>query len=257
MTAYARLAARFARIATIGEAASMLNWDAAAVMPAGGAAARGDQLAVLAGLAHGMLTDPAVEPDLADAEAAPPEGAWDAANLRLMRHDYTRATALPPELVEAQTRANSACEIVWREARRKSEFTMVSPALAEIVRLVRESASALGPALGLSPYDALIDGWQPGVTAAEVTPFSTAIRRSPATRSRRPKHARRGGPSRCRSKACSRRSGRKASAGTSPPVPGSTSVTPGSTAPPTRSAAEPPPTSASPPAMTRPTRRRR
>ncbi len=171
MIAYARLKARFARIATIGEASSMLNWDAAAVMPAGGAAARGDQLAVLAGLAHAMLTDPAVAGDLADAEASPPEAEWDSANLRLMRHDFTRATALPPELVEAQTRANSACEIVWRQARQKSDFAMVSPALAEVVRLVREAAAALGPALGLSPYDALMDGWQPGVTAAEVTPI--------------------------------------------------------------------------------------
>ena len=169
--AYARLTSRFARIATIGEASSMLSWDAAAVMPTGGAAARGDQLAVLAGLAHGLLTEPAVGADLQEAEASPPEDEWDAANLRLMRHDYTRATALPSDLVEAQTRANSACEIVWREARAKSDFSLVSPALAEVVRLVRESAACLGPALGLSPYDALIDGWQPGVTAAEVTPI--------------------------------------------------------------------------------------
>ena len=34
MAAYERLKARFERIATIGEASSMLGWDAAAVMPA-------------------------------------------------------------------------------------------------------------------------------------------------------------------------------------------------------------------------------
>ena len=33
MTAYDRLAARFARIATIGEASSVLGWDAATMMP--------------------------------------------------------------------------------------------------------------------------------------------------------------------------------------------------------------------------------
>ncbi len=49
MTAYARLAARFARIATIGEAGAVLTGTPSAMMPAGGAAARGDQLAVLAG----------------------------------------------------------------------------------------------------------------------------------------------------------------------------------------------------------------
>ena len=52
------LTERFQRIATIGECSSMLGWDAAAVMPPGGGAARGDQLALLAGLAHQTLTAP-------------------------------------------------------------------------------------------------------------------------------------------------------------------------------------------------------
>ena len=56
--AYDRLTERFRRISTIGECASMLNWDASAVMPPGGAAARTDQLAFLAGLEHQALTAP-------------------------------------------------------------------------------------------------------------------------------------------------------------------------------------------------------
>ena len=168
MTAYDRLAARFARIATIGEAASVLSWDAATMMPQGGGAARGDQLAVLAGVAHSLLTAPAAAEDLAAAEAAGEADRWRAANLRLMRHAHTRATAMPPDLVEAQARANSACEKMWREARRQSDFALVRPHLEDVVRLVREAASALAPALGLAPYDALMDGYQRGMRAADV-----------------------------------------------------------------------------------------
>ena len=171
MTAYIRLTERFRRIATIGEAGAMLGWDAAAMMPPGGAAARGDQLAVLAGLAHGLLIAPEVADDLAAAEAAASGlERWDAANLRLMRHAHTRATALPADLVEAQARANSACEKVWREARRTADFPLVRSHLAEVVRLVREQAAALAPALSLSPYDALMDLYQRGVRAADVAP---------------------------------------------------------------------------------------
>jgi carboxypeptidase Taq len=170
MTAYDRLVDRFARIATIGEASSVLGWDAAAMMPPGGGAARGDQLAVLAGLSHSMLVEPAVGEDLASAESVGERDPWCAANLRLMRHAYTRATALPPDLVEASTRANSACEKVWREARRKSDFAMVRPYLEEVLRLTREAAAALAPALGLGPYDALMDGFQRGMRTAEITP---------------------------------------------------------------------------------------
>ena len=170
MTPYDRLADRFARIATIGEASAVLHWDASAMMPAGGSKARGDQLAVLAGMEHAMLTEAAVGDDLAAAEASAPERDWDAANLHLMRHAYIRATALPADLVEAQARANSACEQVWRAARATSDFAAVSPYLAEVVSLTRQAASALAPALGLSPYDALMDGFQRGITAADVDP---------------------------------------------------------------------------------------
>ena len=147
----------------------MLGWDAAAMMPPGGGAARGDQLATLAGLAHEQLITPAVEDDLARAEGG---GApWREANLRLMRHAYTRATAVPADLVEAAARANSACEQIWREARRTADFDLVAPALTEVLRLVRETASALAPALDLSPYDSLMDGYQPGIGAADVAPI--------------------------------------------------------------------------------------
>ena len=167
-TAYRRLTDRFARIATIGEASAMLGWDAAAMMPPGGATARGDQFAVLAGLAHGMLVAPDVADELAAAQS--PDDPWQQANLALMRHAHVRATALPADLVEAQARANSACEKVWREARQKSDFSLVRVHLAEVVRLVREAAAALAPALGLSPYDALMDGFQRGIGAADVGP---------------------------------------------------------------------------------------
>ena len=90
-----------------------------------------------------------------------------------MRHAYTRATAMPPDLVEAQARANSACEKVWREARRQSDFAMVRPHLEEVVRLMREAAAALAPALGLDPYDALMDGYQRGMRTADVTAVFT------------------------------------------------------------------------------------
>ncbi len=172
MTAYDRLAARFARIATVQEAAAMLGWDAAAMMPPGGAAARGDQLAVLAGLAHGLLIAPEVGDDVAAAEAG--GDVWREANLRLMRHAWLRATAVPADLVEAQARANAACETIWREARRDSDFARVAPSLAEVVNLTRQQAAALAAALGLSPYDALMDGYQRGIGVADVMPVFSA-----------------------------------------------------------------------------------
>lgn len=169
--AYERLKARAARIATLGECSAMLGWDASAMMPPGGGAARGEQLATLAGLMHDMATAPEVADDLAEAQA---DGDWDQANLALLRHEHARATALPTALVEASSRANSACEKIWREARRLSNFAMVRPALEEVLRLQRETAQALAAALDMAPYDAMMDGYQRGITTADVEPIFDA-----------------------------------------------------------------------------------
>jgi carboxypeptidase Taq len=172
MTAYQRLTETFGRIATLNEAAAVLNWDAAAMMPRGGAAARGEQLAVLAGLSHQLLSSPAIADDLADAEA--PDNDAGPANLALMGEAHRRATALPRDLIEARSRACSTCETIWREARPASDFPAVSDALAEVVNLTRQTAVILGKTLGLSPYDALMSQYQRGIGAADVGPIFTA-----------------------------------------------------------------------------------
>jgi carboxypeptidase Taq len=169
MTAYDRLTRKFARIATLNEASSMLGWDAAAMMPAGGAEARGEQLATLAGLHHELLTAPAIAEDLA--AAGQPNDEWQALNLNLMRDAHVRATALPQDLVEANARARSKCETIWRTARPDSNFVMVKAALEEVFALTREAAGILGETLGLSPYDALMSQYQRGIGAADVTPI--------------------------------------------------------------------------------------
>jgi carboxypeptidase Taq len=189
--AYDRLKARFARLGALNEAAGILHWDASAMMPPGGGHARGEQLAALAGVTHEMLADPRTGEDLDAAEA---DGEWDAANLALMRRAYTRATALPVALVEATSRANSACEKVWRQAKHDADFGKVVKLLSEVVRLQREAAQALGGRLGMDPYDALMDGYQPGVTTADVAPvfaayeswLSEALPRAEEIQARRP-----------------------------------------------------------------------
>jgi carboxypeptidase Taq len=169
--AYRRLTQRMSRLGALGEASAMLHWDASAMMPRGGGAARGEQLAALAGLSHELFTAPEMAVDLAEASADEP---WAVANLELIRRSHTRSAALSTELVEASTRANSACEKVWREARAKSDFALVRPFLEEVLRLQRETAQALSAVSGLSPYDSLMEGYQRGVTAAEVEPVFDA-----------------------------------------------------------------------------------
>lgn len=169
MSAYRALESRFRQIALYGEIGSVLHWDAAVVMPDGGADPRGEQLSEMRVLRHRALTDPAMA-DLLDAARGEVLDDWQGANLREMAREYRLATALDDRLVAALSTAGSACEHVWREARSGSDFARVAPKLESLIALVRESAEAYGEVLGLSPYDALLETYAPGVRATQIDP---------------------------------------------------------------------------------------
>lgn len=179
MNAYQRLERRFARIAAIGDALGILGWDQQTMMPDGAAEGRGEQTATLFVLAHEMLTAPEVGDWLAEAEAdAQAGGGLDpvrVANLREMRRDHRHATAVPSDLVEAFTKATTRCEMAWRTARADSDFAALLPSLAEVLRLTRETAGAKAAAFGLSPYDALLDQYDPGARAARIDAVFDAL----------------------------------------------------------------------------------
>lgn len=170
MTAYQRLEARFGVIADLGQAESILNWDRAVIMPAPAGEERARQLATLASLAHERLTDPATARDLDEAEKKPPADPWQMANLRQMRRLYTHASALPEKLVEALSMATARCEGLWREAKKASDWKAVEAPLALVLELTREKAAIKAQHLGVSPYDALLDLYDPGNTVAAIDP---------------------------------------------------------------------------------------
>jgi carboxypeptidase Taq len=168
LTAYHRLESRFRRLLTLNEAAAMLQWDGAALMPPGGAASRGDQLATLKLVCHEILTDPAVGDLLDEAAGENDLGDWQRANLREMRRQWLHATAVPGDLVEAASLAASECEQVWRRARPASDFAMVRPALQIVLDRTREVAAAKAARLDRSPYEALMDQYEPDATTASI-----------------------------------------------------------------------------------------
>jgi carboxypeptidase Taq len=166
---YADLEARFHRLQALRNALGLLHWDMATMMPAGGAEARAEQLAALSVVCHGLLADPAVGDLLDHAEGgAQTLDDWQRANLREMRRQWIHATALDARLVEALSKACSACEQIWRDARPKGDFPMILPALSEVLRLTREAAAAKSARLGVGAYDALLDEYEPGGRSAEI-----------------------------------------------------------------------------------------
>ena len=170
-SAYQKLEHCFGKVALLGEAIGMLSWDQSVLMPAGGAAVRGEQIAALEVIRHGMMTDDRLSDLLTEASGQDGLDAWQVANLREMRRKWIHAASIPADLVEAISKASNACETIWRTARRDADFASVLPAFEEVLTLTKRLGEAKAAVLECSVYDALLDAYEPGGRSAEIDPI--------------------------------------------------------------------------------------
>jgi carboxypeptidase Taq len=178
------LTTRLLEIQRINSAASVLSWDQETYMPAGGGAARAEQIAVLQGLAHKKLVSPEIESllsqwvDPATGQASDEPGAlWDEPSRSLLREvwrDFSRAKKLPSDFVITLSRECSLAQQVWAEAKEQNTFAMFLPNLRTVLSLKRQEAQYLG--YQDSPYNALLDVYEPGSTIAALQPIFTQLK---------------------------------------------------------------------------------
>jgi len=166
-TAYLRLEAIFRKAGVLGDTLSVLGWDQGTMMPEGAAESRADQLALLKSMVHEIITAPEI-PELLDQAESQVTDPLQRANVREMRREWVHSAALPTDLVEAMTKAASACEMMWRQAKPKADFAMVLPKLKELLALVREVGQAKSEKLGVPVYDALLDQFEPDGRSADI-----------------------------------------------------------------------------------------
>ncbi|MBO39599.1 MAG: carboxypeptidase M32 [Rhodospirillaceae bacterium] len=168
MNSYKELEKLFREIGALEEAESILHWDMSVMMPAGGAESRAEQLAVMKSTIHKMLTDPYLTTLLDEAETDPPVNLWEAANLREMRRSWRHAHSVDGKLVAELSKASSRCEIIWRDARPRNDFTAVSGSLSKVVELVREKGRSKASGIGVEPYEALLDQFEPNIRITDI-----------------------------------------------------------------------------------------
>jgi carboxypeptidase Taq len=175
MTAFADLMAHQRVTEALSLVAERLGWDQETVMPRGAAEQRAEELAAMEQVLHARRTDPR----LADwiAAAAPPDAAGARA-VELIAHALRRNAAVSASLAEELARTTSLAQGIWAEARARNDVAHFLPMLKRVVALRREEGQAMAAAGigGGDAYDALIDGYEPGATAASLAAMFAAMR---------------------------------------------------------------------------------
>jgi carboxypeptidase Taq len=164
-----KLKQRIADIDALGSALGLLSWDLETMMPPGATEQRAQVSATLSRMAHEQFTAPDMGEWLHSLQHNLPEQPEDAAMVQVLHRAYLREVNVPTALVEALELASSKALPVWAEARKQGQFSAFAPLLTRIVALNRERADALGYAQ--HPYDALLDGYEPDMTVAQLDPL--------------------------------------------------------------------------------------
>ncbi len=174
-SAFAKLDDLNRRLEAIEHAQSMLGVDEAVMMPVGGGEKRAEAMSVLAGLYHEMATAPEVGDLLAAAESEPLDEMQGLA-VAEFRRVYTNMTCLSGDFVRRQVAGRIRSEQLWRELRPSGDWKTFLPAFEGVVALAREEAALRADVLGLSPYDAMMEQYDPGNRVADIAPVFDTLK---------------------------------------------------------------------------------
>ncbi|MDP1847247.1 MAG: carboxypeptidase M32 [Solirubrobacteraceae bacterium] len=163
-----RLTERLGELTDLGHTGHVLAWDQQVMMPAAGGPARGEALATISRLHHDRLVAPELGALLDEAAVAEPLVA------RAIRRDHDVARRVPGELTAQMSRAGSDGYAAWLQAREANDFAVFEPALRRNIELVRRYSECFPEAE--HPYDPLLDRYEPGTTAAQVTALFQRLR---------------------------------------------------------------------------------
>src|SRR6266540_4556864 len=165
---FERLKQRLAEVDDLRKASALLFWDQRVMMPTGGSAARAESIATVGRLAQEHFVAPDVGKlldDLRGLEESSDYDSFEASLIRVTRHDYEKATRVPPELVGEMRRESAHALSAWGPAKEDSNFELLRPHLETNLELRHRYVACFEPAD--EAYDVLLDDYEPYMKTAE------------------------------------------------------------------------------------------
>ncbi|MHA1908190.1 MAG: carboxypeptidase M32 [Candidatus Thorarchaeota archaeon] len=178
MTAYEELLVRFKEMTLFNTAAGIVYWDMETYMPPGGIMQRSEQLGALSKIGHRMVVDPEIG-KLIDSSEKEKDSLDEVGkrNLYLLRKGYDEQTKLPEKLVGDLSRQSAISTEAWKKAKAANDWKGFKPELQKSVDLAIEKYEILKDVKGASNvYDAMIDDFEPKMTADEITRVFSELR---------------------------------------------------------------------------------
>jgi carboxypeptidase Taq len=172
-SAYKKLLAKAKDLIILQSAEGIIHWDMETMMPSRAVEQRSLQLALLSRVHHkmstaretGKLLNTILKHTQYDALSS-----VEKRNVYLIRKDYEEQTALPEKLVAETAKQQAVTVNTWKKAKAARNYALLKPELEKLVDLNRKTAYILMKVKATAtPYDALLDLFEPKMTAAAIT----------------------------------------------------------------------------------------
>jgi carboxypeptidase Taq len=176
---YSNLLAKIKDVTVLGTAGGIIHWDMETKMPPGAVEQRSEQLALLSRIQHKLATDPEIGKLLNTIKTTPEYetlGQVEKRNLYLIRKSYLEQTSLPEKLVADLAKQEALTVNVWKKAKAQKNFNLFKPNLEKLLDLNKQAAEILMKVKETkTPYEALIDNFEPKMTATQITATFTQL----------------------------------------------------------------------------------
>jgi carboxypeptidase Taq len=148
-------------------------------MPPRAVEQRSLQLALLSRINHQLSIDPEIGNLLKTAITNPEYDSLnqiEKRNIYLIKRNYDEQTALPEELVAEIAKQQTITVNTWKKAKSQKNYNILKPELQKLIELTKKQADLfMRVKQTATPYDAMIDSYEPHMTATQITPIFTNL----------------------------------------------------------------------------------
>jgi len=162
--AFQELLSAYKPIWALNHASAIFEWDSETYMPLEGAKSRGFAQAEIALMKQEHMKN--LEQSIIKVQKLPELGDHEKGVLRVLGRELEYYQKVPPWLIEELEKITAQATVVWRTARKKSDFSIFKPFLEKIVTLKQTETDKLG--YTGHPYNALLNLFEEDLTTNDV-----------------------------------------------------------------------------------------
>ena len=151
---------------SLSHAISLMGWDFETYMPTSGTEERGMADSQLHILHKNLLLNKDFVGLVESAKKLDGLSDLEKGIVRVLNREITKQIKIPNELTQAESLERIRGNMVWREARQKSDFMMYAPHLKKMIEIKKQIAEKIG--YEKHPYDALLDSFEEDLTVDDL-----------------------------------------------------------------------------------------